>query len=305
MAPHLLQRPASPAHGAGSAADGGCVESQGQQRTDDPDHVRDLLRACLIRLDAGRPLALRLGQDHRHRLRQRRRRDAHRAHLRGLRHATRHLAEQLCRPRPDRLPYEDDGRAGPGIHDLGRAGDSPRHQGEVLLCGGQLRSRGHQGGRQLRVRGDIRAARRPDRDARQRALPLPRGALPAVLPRPGGGGPPGPGLRLRHGLRRGRAQGALREHRARRRHVAHRRPRGPAQGGGDRARAVVHGGQGHRSARAALLRVDRGLHHEPAVNLRRDVDHEGRVRREWAEHRAPQVYFLGLDSHGQCPARGP
>merc|ERR1712090_65870 len=61
-------------------------------------------------------------------------------------------------------------------------------------------------------------SRRPGHHHRKRAFPLPRGSLPAFLPRNGGLRHPRDHLQLHHEVRRGHQEGPVRQHRHVRRH---------------------------------------------------------------------------------------
>merc|ERR1712211_50264 len=67
LAPHLLQRAQSCPRGAARPPDRGSPQPQGQQREDDPDHVRDLQHARHVRRHPGCPLPVRLWPYHRYR----------------------------------------------------------------------------------------------------------------------------------------------------------------------------------------------------------------------------------------------
>merc|ERR1712060_287081 len=59
----------------------------------------------------------------------------------------------------------------------------------------------------------LRTSRRPGHHHRQRTFPLPRGSLPAFLPRNGGLRHPRDHLQLHHKVRRGHQEGPVRQHR--------------------------------------------------------------------------------------------
>src|SRR6185312_7447971 len=124
---------------------------------------------------------------------------------------------------------------------------------------------------------------------RQRALPLPGGAVQAQPDRQGVGWCPQDHLRLDHEVRRRHPQGPLRQHRAvwRYHHVrGHRRAHGEGdQGPGPR----LHEDQDRRAPGAQVLRLDRRLHPCLALHLPADVDQQAGVRRVWPADRPPQV----------------
>merc|ERR1712159_573471 len=84
-------------------------------------------------------LAVRLGPHHRYRDGLRRRRLAHRPHLRGLRPAPRHPPPGPRGPRPHRLDGQAAHRARLLVHDDRRARDRARHQGEARVRRARLR----------------------------------------------------------------------------------------------------------------------------------------------------------------------
>uniref|UniRef100_A0A8D0RQF6 Actin, cytoplasmic 1 n=1 Tax=Sus scrofa TaxID=9823 RepID=A0A8D0RQF6_PIG len=141
---------------------------------------------------------------------------------------------------------------------------------------------------------ELRAARRPGHHHRQRALPLPRGALPALLPGHGILRHPRNYLQLHHEVRRRHPQGPLRQHGAVGRH--HHVPRHRRQDAeGDHGPGAQHDeDQDHRASRAQVLRVDRRLHPGLAVHLPADVDQQAGVRRVRPLHRPPQMLLGGL-----------
>merc|ERR1712225_159087 len=124
---------------------------------------------------------------------------------------------------------------------------------------------------------------------RQRALPLPGGPLPAVLPGHGGGRRPRAHLQLDHEVRRRHPQGPVRQRRHVGRHHHVRRHRRPPLQGAHRARARLDEGQDHRAPGAQVLRVDRRLHPLVALHLPADVDLQAGVRRVGPLDRPPQV----------------
>ncbi|CAI8018902.1 Actin, nonmuscle [Geodia barretti] len=126
----------------------------------------------------------------------------HRAHLRGLRSPPRHPSSGPGRSRPDRLPDEDPHRARLLVHHHRRARDRPRHQGEAVLRGAGLRAGDADRGLQLQPGEELRAPRRTGHHHRERAVQVPRGPLPAQLPRNGVGRHPRDVLQLHHEVRR-------------------------------------------------------------------------------------------------------
>merc|ERR1712184_17200 len=123
----------------------------------------------------------------------------------------------------------------------------------------------------------------------QREVPLPRGSLPAFLPRNGGLRHPRDHLQLHHEVRRGHQEGPVRQHRHVRRH--HHVPwycRQDAEGD-HRPGSLHHQDQDHRSSREEVLRLDRRLHPGFPLHLPADVDLQAGVRRVRPIHCPPQV----------------
>merc|ERR1719291_985897 len=135
----------------------------------------------------------------------------------------------------------------------------------------------------------VRAARWPGDHNRQRALPLPRGALPALLPRDGIGRRARDDVQFDHEVRRRHPEGLVRQYCLVGRHHHVRRHRRPHVQGDHGARSRLDEGEDHRAARAQVLGVDRRLHPLVALHLPADVDLQAGVRRVRPIYRAPQV----------------
>merc|ERR1711981_1110684 len=135
----------------------------------------------------------------------------------------------------------------------------------------------------------LRTSRRPGHHHRQRTFPLPRGPLPAFLPRNGSLWHPRDHLQLHHEVRRGHQEGPVRQHRhVRGHHHVPRYCRSYAEGD-HRPRSLHHQDQDHRSSREEVLRLDRRIHPGFPVHLPADVDHQAGVRRVRPIHCPPQV----------------
>merc|ERR1712112_741982 len=265
------------------------LNPQGQQGEDDPDHVRDLQHARHVRGHPGRALPVRLRPYHRHRDGLRRRCLPRRPRLRRLRPAPRHRPPGPGWPRADQLPDEDPHREGLLLHHHRREGDRQGHQGEALLRRPGLRA-GDVHCRRLHLPGEVlRAARRPGHHHRQREVQVPRGSVPAFLPRNGGLRHPRDHLQRHHEVRRLHQEGPVRQHRhVRRHHHVPRYCRSYAEGD-HRPRSLHHQDQDHRSSREEVLRLDRRIHPGFPVHLPADVDHQAGVRRVRPIHCPPQV----------------
>merc|ERR1711959_23141 len=135
----------------------------------------------------------------------------------------------------------------------------------------------------------LRAPRRPGDHHRQRALPLPGGSLPAVVPRHGVLWHSRDHLQLHHEVRRRHPQGSLWQRRHVRRHDHVQRHRRPHAEGAHCTCPVDDEDQDHRPPGAQVLGVDRWLHPRFPLHLPADVDLQAGVRREWPIHRPPQV----------------
>jgi hypothetical protein len=124
---------------------------------------------------------------------------------------------------------------------------------------------------------------------RQRALPLPRGALPALSSRPRIPRHPRDGLRVRHEVRRRRAARALRQRRPLGGDYHVPGPAGPRPEG-DRGPRPVRRARARRGpGRAQVLGVDRRLHPRLAQLVPADVDLQAGIRRGRPHYRPPQV----------------
>merc|ERR1712228_119342 len=175
------------------------------------------------------------------------------------------------------------------LHHHRREGDCPRHQGEALLCCPRLRA-GDVHRRRLHLpREVLRASRRPGHHHRKRAFPLPRGSLPAFLPRNGGLRHPRDHLQLHHEVRRGHQEGPVRQHRHVRRHHHVPRYRRQDAEGDHRPGSLHHQDQDHCSSREEVLSLDRRIHPGLPLHLPADVDHQAGVRRVRPIHCPPQV----------------
>jgi len=135
----------------------------------------------------------------------------------------------------------------------------------------------------------VRAARRPGHHHWQRALPLPRGPLPALFLGYGADWHPRVHLQLDHEVRRGYPQGLVRQHCL----VwwYHHVPRhcGPHAEGDHRLGSLYHEDQDHCSPRAQVLCLDWWLYLVLSLHLPTDVDLQERVRRGRSLHCPPQV----------------
>merc|ERR1712025_1338746 len=133
------------------------------------------------------------------------------------------------------------------------------------------------------------SSRRPGHHHRQREVQVPRGSLPAFLPRNGGLRYPRDHLQLHHEVRCRHQEGPVRQHR----HVwrYHHVPRYCRQDaeGYHRSCPIHHQDQDHRSPREEVLRLDRRLHPGLPLHLPADVDLQAGVRRVRPRHRPPQV----------------
>merc|ERR1712180_118186 len=118
---------------------------------------------------------------------------------------------------------------------------------------------------------------------------VPRGPLPAFLPRHGVLRCPRDHLQLHHEVRCGHQEGPVRQHR----HVwwHHHVPRYCRQDaeGDHRSCPIHHQDQDHRSPREEVLRLDRRIHPGLPLHLPADVDLQAGVRRVRPRHRPPQV----------------
>merc|ERR1712114_2359 len=174
---------------------------------------------------------------------------------------------------------------------MGREGDRQGHQGEALLCRPRLRA-GDVHRRRLHLpREVLRTSRRPGHHHRQRTFPLPRGPLPAFLPRNGGLRHPRDHLQLHHEVRRGHQEGPVRQHRHVRRHHHVPRYRRQDAEGDHRPGSLHHQDQDHCSSREEVLRLDRRIHPGLPLHLPADVDHQAGVRRVRPIH-CPQEVLL-------------
>uniref|UniRef100_A0A674HRG0 Actin, gamma-enteric smooth muscle n=3 Tax=Passeriformes TaxID=9126 RepID=A0A674HRG0_TAEGU len=185
-------------------------------------------------------------------------------------------------------------RACPALVSRSRAGDRARHQGEAVLRGAGLRERdGH--GRLLLLAGEeLRAARRAGHHHRQRAVPVSRDPVPALLHRHGVRRHPRDHLQLHHEVRHRHPQGPVRQQRPVGGHHHVPRHRRPHAEGDHRAGAQHHEDQNHRPAGAQVLGVDRRLHPGLALHLPADVDQQTRVRRGRTLHRPPKMLLSPL-----------
>merc|ERR1719172_444210 len=160
---------------------------------------------------------------------------------------------------------------------------------KTVLRSPGLRHRDEGGGRQLGQREDLRTSRRQHHHRGKRALPMPRGALPAQLYREGGERYPRHHIPVHHEVRRGHSQGPLRQRGSLGWHydvLGHRRAHDErADGFG----AFDDEDQGGGAPRAEVLGVDWRVHPLLAEYLPADVDLQGGVRRVGPDHRASEV----------------
>ena len=128
----------------------------------------------------------------------------------------------------------------------------------------------------------------------QRAVPLPRGSFPAIIPRYGVCRYPRNHLQLDHEVRRGYPKGPLRQHCPLRRH--HHVPRHRRQNakGNHRPCAIYDENQDHRAARTQILGLDRWLHPRLPLHVPTNVDLQARVRRIRTLHRPQKVLLNSL-----------
>merc|ERR1712094_74975 len=131
--------------------------------------------------------------------------------------------------------------------------------------------------------------RRTGDHCRKRALPLPRGSVPALVPGYGVGRSPRDYLQLHHEVRRRYPEGSVRKRCAvRRNHHVPRYRRSHAEGAG-RPGPLDHEDQDHCPPGAQVLRVDWRIHSGLALHLPADVDLQGGVRRVGPLDCSPQV----------------
>ena len=199
----------------------------------------------------------------RHRAGLRRRCEPHRADLRRLRPPARHPPPRPRRPRPHRRPDEDPHRARLLLHHHRRAGDRQGHQGEARLRRPRLRTGAQRRRRrqeQQLGREELRAARWPGDHHRGREVQVPRGAVPTVARRHGGGRDPRDDLQLDHEVRCGYQEGSVRQCRAEWwiDHVP--RDRGPDEQGDHRAGAEQHEDQGGGASGEEVQCLDWWIH---------------------------------------------
>ena len=162
---------------------------------------------------------------------------------------------------------------------------------EALLHRPGLRQRAEGCSREHRGGEDVRVARREHHLLAKRAVPLPRGAVPAQLGRQGSDGDPRHHLLVHHEMRCRHPPRPLPERRpVRWLHDVARHRRAHDEG------ALLPGtfyseGEGHRTAGEEVQRVDRRLHSFVAQHLPADVDLEDGVRRERSDDCPPQVHL--------------
>merc|ERR1719312_1736017 len=135
----------------------------------------------------------------------------------------------------------------------------------------------------------IRASRWTGDHSRQRAFPLPRGALPTFLLGHGDRRHSRGQLQLYHEVRHRYQKGSLRQHGPFRWHHHVPRYRRSYAEGDHRLGSFHHEDQDHRPSREEILRLDRRLHLGFPLYLPGDVDLQARVRRGWPRHRSPQM----------------